>query len=1169
MGKIMKTMNGNTAAAYVSYAFTEVAPIYPITPSSDMSELVDAWSANGKKNIFGEQVQVVELQSEAGAAGSMHGALSAGALATSFTSSQGLLLMIPNMYKMSGELLPGVIHVAARALSTHALSIFGDHQDVMACRQTGFAMLSSSSVQEILDLGAVAHLSAIKLRVPFVHFFDGFRTSHEFQKVEMVDYEDYKSLVDKDAIQEFRMRSMNPERPYTKGTAQNPDVYFQAMEASNLKYEAVGEVVCDYMEKLGNLTGRHYKPFDYYGAPDADRIIIAMGSVNETIEETIDYLMAQGEKVGLIKVRMYRPFVKDYLLREIPETVKRIAVLDRTKEKGALYEPLHLDILGAFVEEENAPKIVGGRYGLGSKNTTPSQIKAVYDNLKEEEPKDRFTIGINDDVTHTSLEEKEEITTEPLDTIKCKFWGFGSDGTVGANKSAIKIIGDGTDMYAQAYFAYDSKKSGGVTISHLRFGNEPIKSTYLITRPDFISCSKQSYVFNYDLLEGIKEGGTFLLNTIWSPDELSEKLPASLKREIYEKKIDFYTIDATEIAEEIGLGNRTNMITQSAFFALSKVLPIEDAVERLKVSIKETYGKKGDKIVNMNYEAVDRGVSEVVKIDVPESWKDAKDEEVKDVKEIPEYVKNILFPLNAQQGDKTPVSAFIGAEEGMMPAGTTKYEKRGVAVHVPHWHAENCIQCNQCSLVCPHAVIRPFLLNEEDVANKPEGFETVAAKGKGLEDLQYRIQISVLDCTGCGNCANTCPAPNKALIMEPLEQELSETKNWDYAVELEVKDDVMPDNTVKGSQFKQPLLEFHGACAGCGETPYATLVTQLFGDRMMIANASGCSSIWGGSYPSAGYCTNAKGYGPTWASSLFEDNAEYGYGMALAVKKLRNTIKHHMEEFMKNNKGSEMEETFTKWIENMKNPEVTKELKDVIVDLTKDSDNENLQEIYKLKDYLIKKSIWSFGGDGWAYDIGYGGLDHVMASGEDFNILVFDTEVYSNTGGQSSKSTPRAAVAKFAAGGKRVRKKDLGAMLMTYGYVYVAQVAMGSNMNQLLKAIKEAESYDGPSIVICYAPCINHGISTGMGTTIAQEKKAVNTGYWHLYRYNPLLEKEGKNPFVLDSKEPTEPFQSFLDTEVRFTSLKKTFPEIAQELYDMAEDDAKARYNRYKKMAQN
>ena len=1164
----MKTMNGNTAAAYVAYAFTEVAPIYPITPSSDMSELIDAWSANGKKNIFDEQVQVVELESEGGAAGAMHGALSAGALATSFTSSQGLLLMIPNMYKMSGELLPGVLHVAARALSTHALSIFGDHQDVMAARQTGFAMLSSSSVQEILDLGAVAHLSAIKLRIPFLHFFDGFRTSHEFQKVEVVDYEDYKKLVDFDAIQEFRMRSMNPERPYTKGTAQNPDVYFQGAEVSNLKYEGVGPVVVEYMEKLGELTGRHYKPFDYYGAEDADRIIIAMGSVNETIEETIDYLLEKGEKVGMIKVRMYRPFVSEYLLREIPKTVKKIAVLDRTKEKGALYEPLHLDILGAFADVENAPVIVGGRYGLGSKNTTPSQIKAVFDNLKEEAPKNRFTIGINDDVTHTSLEEKEEIMTEPKDTIKCKFWGFGSDGTVGANKSAIKIIGDGTDMYAQAYFAYDSKKSGGVTISHLRFGNEPIKSTYLITKPDFISCSKQSYVYNYDLLEGIREGGTFLLNTIWNEEELNEKLPAKLKREIYNKKINFYTIDATMIAERIGLGNRTNMIMQAAFFKLSNVLPIYEAIDRLKKSIKDTYGKKGDNIVRMNYEAVDAGVEEIVKINVPESWKDAVDEEVQDVKDLPDYVKNILIPLNAQLGDKTPVSAFVGAEEGMMPSGTTKYEKRAVAVNVPHWIPENCIQCNQCSFVCPHAVVRPFLLNESEEVNKPETFETVKAKGKQLEGLTYRIQASVLDCTGCGSCANTCPAPNKALVMTPLGDELGQKENWEYAETLEVKDNLMDDSTVKGSQFKQPLLEFHGACAGCGETPYATLVTQLFGDRMMIANASGCSSIWGGSYPSAGYCTNKEGKGPTWASSLFEDNAEYGYGMALAVKKLRNSIKHHMIAYIEENKSSEINDVFNKWIENMKDPEITKELKAQIVDFTKDKEDKHLQEIYKLRDFIIKKSIWSFGGDGWAYDIGYGGLDHVMASGEDFNVLVFDTEVYSNTGGQSSKATPRAAVAKFAAGGKRVRKKDLGAMLMTYGYVYVAQVAMGSNMNQLLKAIKEAESYDGPSIVICYAPCINHGIKTGMGTSIAQEKKAVECGYWHLYRYNPELEKEGKNPFTLDSKEPTASFQEFLDTEVRYTSLKKTFPQIAQELYDMAEEDAKARYARYKKMAE-
>ncbi|RVU55665.1 pyruvate:ferredoxin (flavodoxin) oxidoreductase [Anaerosphaera multitolerans] len=1165
--KKMVTMNGNTAAATVAYAFTEVAPIFPITPSSDMSEHIDAWAANGKKNIFGEEVQVTELQSEAGAAGAMHGALSAGALSTSFTSSQGLLLMIPNMYKMSGELLPGVLHVAARALSTQALSIFGDHQDVMACRQTGFAMLSSSSVQEILDLGAIAHLTAIKTRIPFLHFFDGFRTSHEFQKVEVVDYEDYGKLLDREALQDFRMKSMNPERPYTKGTAQNPDVYFQAMEASNPMYEAVVPAVEDYMKKLGDITGRYYKPFDYYGAEDAERIIIAMGSVNETIEETVDYLIKQGEKVGMIKVRLYRPFSKEALLREIPKTVKYISVLDRTKEKGSPYEPLHLDIIGAYADEAEKPVIVGGRYGLASKDTTPSQIKAVFDNMKEAKPKDRFTIGIIDDVSHTNLEIKETISTEPEDTIKCKFWGFGSDGTVGANQSAIAIIGDGTDMYAQAYFSYDSKKSGGVTISHLRFGNKPIKSTYLITKPDFVSCSKQSYVYNYNLLEGIKEGGVFLLNTIWNEEELTEHLPAKLKREIYEKKIKFYTIDATEIAEEIGLGNRTNMIMQAAFFKLSKVLPIDEANERLKVSIKETYGNKGDKIVNMNNQAVDEGFDKVVEIKIPESWKDAVDEV--EEKDYPEYVKNILFPLNAQQGDKTPVSAFKGVEEGIMPTGTARYEKRGIAVHVPKWDASKCIQCNQCSFVCPHAVIRPFLLNEEEAANKPESFETIAAKGKGLEGLEYRIQPSVLDCTGCGNCADVCPAKEKALVMVPLEEELYQEENWDFAMTIEPKEDLMPDNTIKGSQFKQPLLEFHGACAGCGETPYATLVTQLFGDRMLIANASGCSSIWGGSFPSAGYCKNKEGRGPAWASSLFEDNAEYGYGMALAVKKLRNTIKLQMEEYMKNNPGSEAEGIFKEWIENMKDPDKTKALKKPIEDFTRDSTDKNLQEIYKLRDYLMKQSIWSFGGDGWAYDIGYGGLDHVMASGEDFNILVFDTEVYSNTGGQSSKSTPRAAVAKFAAGGKRVRKKDLGAMLMTYGYVYVAQVAMGANMNQLIKALKEAESYDGPSIVICYAPCINHGLINGMGKTVAQEKFAVDTGYWHLYRYNPELEKDGKNPFVLDSKEPTLPFQSFLDSEVRYTSLKKTFPEIAQELYDMAEEDSAARYNRYKKMAEN
>ncbi|WBW49876.1 pyruvate:ferredoxin (flavodoxin) oxidoreductase [Peptoniphilus equinus] len=1160
--KHMKTMNGNTAAAYVAYAFSEVAPIYPITPSSDMSELIDAWAANGKENIFGEQVQVSELQSEAGAAGAMHGALSAGVLATSFTSSQGLLLMIPNMYKMSGELLPGVLHVAARALSTHALSIFGDHQDVMATRQTGFTMIASSSVQEIIDLGAVAHLSAIKSRIPALHFFDGFRTSHEIQKVEVIDYDDYKKLVDFDAIQAFRMKAMNPNRPYTKGTAQNSDVYFQAAESTNQQYIDVVDTYVHYMDEIGKLTGRHYKPFDYYGAPDAERIIISMGSVNETIEETVDYLNDHGEKVGFVKVRLYRPFSKKHLLDVIPPSVKAIAVLDRTKEKGAPFEPLHLDVLSAFSEESDAPTIVGGRFGLASKNTTPSHIKSVYDNLAQAQPKNNFTISIVDDVTHTSLPVNDTINTEPKDTIKCKFWGFGSDGTVGANKSAIKIIGDGTDMYAQAYFAYDSKKSGGVTISHLRFGSTPIKSTYLITQPDFISCSKQSYVHQYDLLEGIKDGGKFLLNTIWSEDELKDNLPLEMKKTLVEKHIEFYTINATGIAAEIGLGSRTNMIMQSAFFKLAEVLPIDEAVTKLKESIKATYGKKGDKIVNMNYAAVDKGIEELKRINLDASWCEGEDHT--EVRDVPEYVEKILIPLNAQKGDATPVSAFVGVEEGSMPSGTSRYEKRGVAVDVPHWYIENCIQCNQCSYVCPHAVIRPFLLNDDEVANKPESFETLDAKGKGLEGLQYRIQMSVLDCTGCGNCADVCPAKNKALVMQPLGDEMDQTDNWEFAMTVEPKEDLMADTTVKGSQFKQPLLEFHGACAGCGETPYATLVTQLFGDRMLIANASGCSSIWGGSYPTSVFCKNKFGHGPAWASSLFEDNAEYGYGMALAVKKLRNSIKKYMEDYMQD-KGNV--DIFKEWIDNMKDPKVTRRLEKDIVAMVEGSDDMNLKEIAKLKDYLVKQSIWSFGGDGWAYDIGYGGLDHTMASGEDFNILVFDTEVYSNTGGQSSKSTPRAAVAKFAAGGKRVRKKDLGAMLMTYGYVYVAQVAMGADMNQLLKAIHEAESYDGPSIVICYAPCINHGLLKGMGKSVAQEKRAVEAGYWHLYRYNPRLAEEGKNPFSLDSKEPTGSFQEFLDSEVRYTSLKKTFPEIAEELYNMAEEDSKFRYERYKKLA--
>ena len=1174
MAKVMKTMDGNTAASHVAYAFTDVAAIYPITPSSTMAELVDEWSANGSKNIFGQEVLVKEMQSEAGAAGAVHGSLSAGALTTTFTASQGLLLMIPNMYKMAGELLPAVFHVTARALAGHALSIFGDHQDVMAARQTGFALLASGSVQETMDLAGVAHLAAIKGRVPFLHFFDGFRTSHEIQKIEVMDYKDLEKLVDYDALNEFRQRALNPERPYTKGTAQNPDIYFQAAEAANPYYEKVVDVVVEYMNEINKITGRDYKPFNYYGHPEAERVIVAMGSVTETIEETIDYLMEKGEKVGVIKVHLYRPFAPEYFFDVLPKTVKKVAVLDRTKEKGAVAEPLHLDVKNIFYDSDIRPVIVGGRYGLGSKDTTPSQILAVYENLNQDKPRDRFTIGIVDDVTNLSLDIKEVINTEPEGTIKCKFWGFGSDGTVGANKQAIKIIGDDTDMYAQGYFAYDSKKSGGVTISHLRFGHEPIKSTYLITDADFISCSKQSYVYQYDLLKGLKDGGTFLLNCTWNEEELDSHLPTSMKRYIAEHNINFYTIDATKMAVDIGLGGRINMIMQSAFFKLAEVLPLEEAVAHLKKSIVDEYGNKGEEVVKMNYEAVDKGIDSLVKIDVPATWKDAEAEVVEDNKDVPEFIEKVLKPMNRQEGDDLPVSTFVGREDGSFPHGTSAYEKRGIAVDVPKWIPENCIQCNQCSYVCPHAVIRPILVNEEEKNNAPETFETLKATGKGLEEYGFKIQISPLDCTGCGNCADVCPAKQKALVMTPFEEEYEvEAKNWEYAMTVKAKTDVMDEFSIKGSQFQEPLLQFSGACAGCGETPYVKLITQLFGDRMMIANATGCSSIWGGSAPSMPYCKNQEGKGPSWANSLFEDNAEYGYGMAVAVSQMRDKLEDLMKEFVELNIDEELNTHFNAWIEGKKDAKASKAATGMILPrLNKEVDNargkEILAEIEELKDYLIKRSMWIFGGDGWAYDIGFGGLDHVLASGEDINILVLDTEVYSNTGGQSSKATPTAAVAKFAASGKRVTKKNLGLMMTSYGYVYVAQVAMGSNMNQLMKALKEAESYDGPSIVIAYAPCINHGIRTGMGTTIKQEKKAVDTGYWHLFRFDPRLKDEGKNPFVLDSKEPTEPFMDFINSEVRYTSLRRTFPEVADELFAAAEKDAKDRYEQYKKMAE-
>ncbi len=1171
--KTMKTMDGNTAAAYVAYALTEVAAIYPITPSSSMGEYVDEWAAYGKKNIFGQEVKVSELQSEGGASGAVHGALEAGALTTTFTASQGLLLMIPNMYKISGELLPAVFHVSARTVATHALSIFGDHSDVMATRQTGFALLASGSIQEIMDLGGVAHLSAIKSRVPFVHFFDGFRSSHEIQKIEVMDYRDIEKLLDYDAVTHFRNRALNPEHPVTKGTAQNPDIFFQARESANRFYEEAPKVVADYMEKISKLTGREYKPFNYIGAKDADYVIVAMGSVTETIEETVDYLNKMGEKVGAIKVHLYRPFSKEYFLDALPKTVKKIAALDRTKEPGSLGEPLYQDIKTLFYTMEDRPIVVGGRYGLSSKDTTPSQIKAVFDNLKLESPKNGFTIGINDDVTHTSLKIKENIVTDPEGTIRCKFWGLGSDGTVGANKNAIKIIGDNTDLYAQGYFAYDSKKSGGLTISHLRFGKNPIKSTYLISNADFVACHKQTYVNQYDLLRGLKDEGIFILNCQWGSDELDKKLPAKMKKYIADHNINFYIIDATDIAEDIGLGTRINMIMQAAFFKLANVIKIEDAVKYMKEAIEKTYGKKGKEIVGMNKKAVDKGIDAIVKIDVPDSWKDAV--ETADIVEAqePDFIKNILRIMIKQEGDSIPVSAFSGVEDGTFPPGTTAYEKRGTAVKVPQWQSENCIQCNQCSFVCPHAAIRPVLLTDKEAKDVPENFKTIEAKGKGLDGFKYRMQVSVLDCTGCGNCEDVCPAKNKALVMKPFSTQEEQIKNWDYAVKVPVKENAVPSTTVKGSQFKQPLFEFSGACAGCGETPYAKLVTQLFGDRMIITNATGCSSIWGGSAPSIPYTTNAEGKGPAWANSLFEDNAEYGYGVALGIKQIRGKLENLMEELLSMKISPDLKQAISEWILGKEDEQISrtssvKLLKLLEKDTGSGKANALRSKILELKDYLIKKSVWIFGGDGWAYDIGYGGLDHVLASGENVNVLVFDTEVYSNTGGQSSKATPTGAVAKFAASGKKVKKKDLGLMAITYGYVYVAQIAMGANKNQTLKAFIEAEKYNGPSLIIAYSPCINHGIKIGMGHSQLREKQAVEAGYWHLYRHNPELKKEGRNPFSLDSREPKESFKDFLMGEVRYSSLVKTFPENAKKLFKKAETEAREKYESYKKMAE-
>ncbi|RJE47571.1 MULTISPECIES: pyruvate:ferredoxin (flavodoxin) oxidoreductase [unclassified Dehalobacter] len=1173
------TMDGNEAAALASYALTEVAAIFPITPSSPMAEGIDEWSAHGKKNIFGQPVKVVEMESEAGAAGAVHGSLASGALTTTYTASQGLLLMIPNMYKLAGELLPAVFHVSARALATHALSIFGDHQDVMACRQTGFALLASTNVQEAQDLGYVAHLSAIQSRIPFLHFFDGFRTSHEYQKISLIEQEAIQKIVDDQALQDFRDHSLCPEHPVVKGSTQNPDVYFQFREVSNPFYEKVPDIVEGYLREIEKISGRVYHPFNYYGAPDAENIIVAMGSVCDTVEETIDVLQKRGEKVGMVIVHLYRPFSAKYFFAVLPASVKKIAVLDRTKEPGALGEPLYLDILELFRHTSDGtpepivhqPVIVGGRYGLGSKDTTPSQILAVYQNLKQDKPKNHFTIGIVDDVSDTSLPEGEWLDTTPEGTINCKFWGLGSDGTVGANKSAVKIIGDNTDLYAQAYFSYDSKKSGGTTVSHLRFGTKPIKSRYLVFSADYIACHNQSFIYHYDLLKGIKKNGTFVLNCPWqSVDELEEHLPADLKKTIFQNNIHFYVIDAIDIASQIGLGGRINMVMQAAFFKLANVISIEDAVRYLKSSIEKTYARKGQKIVDMNKAAVDQGINRLIRIEAPASWENAQDEKT-ERKEEPEFIKKIHRPIARSEGDELPVSTFLGMEDGTTPLGTTAYEKRGIAVQIPEWQIDKCIQCNQCSYICPHATVRPFLLDDQEKDRAPETFKTKEATGRGLEGLHYRIQIAPLDCTGCMNCADICPAPGKALIMKPAEHEIEmEAENWEYALSIRPKEDRIDRYILKGSQFIRPLLEFNGACPGCGETPYIKLLTQLFGERMMIANATGCSSIWGGSYPSIPYTTNAEGRGPAWANSLFENNAEYGYGMYLGALQIRERIFALMQEALTMELSEEIKTVFREWLDTYQDGErsLTASAK-VLQALNSNAAPSHplIREILKRKDYLVKRSVWAIGGDGWAYDIGYNGVDHVLASGDDVNLFVMDTEVYSNTGGQSSKATPTAAIAKFAAAGKKIRKKDLGMMAMSYGYVYVAQIAMGANMIQTIKAITEAERYRGPSLVIAYSTCFNHGLKNGMGMSLAQQKKAVEAGYWHLYRYNPDLKQQGKNPFILDSKEPKGNFKEFLESEIRYASLKNVFPEIAEDMFHLAERHAAERYESYRKMA--
>ncbi len=1171
MARKMKTMDGNNAAAHVAYAFTDVAAIYPITPSSVMADEVDKYATAGRKNLFGREVQVTEMQSEGGAAGAVHGSLSAGALTTTFTASQGLLLMIPNMYKMAGELLPSVIHVSARALTSHALSIFGDHSDIYACRQTGYAMLCSTNPQECMDLAAVAHLSAIKGRVPFMHFFDGFRTSHEIQKVAMWDYEDLADMLDWDAVDAYRRRSLNPEHPVTRGTAQNDDIFFQAREACNVYYDAVPEIVVEYMNKVNEKLGTDYKPFNYYGAPDAENVIVAMGSVNDCTEEVIDYLTAKGEKVGLLKVRLYRPFVADYMLSQLPETVKNITVLDRTKEPGSIGEPLYLDVLAAI----NGSKFTGvnvytGRYGLSSKDTTPGDIIAVYRNMEADQPKRRFTIGIVDDVTNLSLPVVENPDTTPAGTSSCKFWGLGADGTVGANKNSIKIIGDHTDMYAQGYFAYDSKKSGGLTVSHLRFGDKPIKSTYYISKADFVACHNPSYVHKYDMVDDLKEGGSFLLNCPWSGEELEEKLPAKMKRIIAQKKINFYTIDGIKIGKEIGLGGRINTILQSAFFTIANIIPKDDAIKYMKDAATKSYSKKGQAIVDMNHAAIERGATDFVKVEVPASWADAEGELEKVVStngkpEVLEYVNTILHPVNAYKGNQLPVSAFKNHIDGTVPQGTAAYEKRGIAVDVPSWNSENCIQCNFCSYVCPHAAIRPVAMTADEAAAAPAA--TKKAPMMAMPGMTFTMTVSTLDCTGCGSCAQVCPGKkgNKALEMKPADGEMDQQEVFAYGLDLPVKPDVaakFKETTVKGSQFKQPLLEFSGACAGCGETPYAKLATQLFGDRMFIANATGCSSIWGASAPATPYTVNKEGRGPAWHNSLFEDNAEFGYGMVLGQNAIRDRLADYVRVISEKTSKEDVKSACEEYLSTITNSGENKIAAQALIEKLEEISGCDC-EVGKLakktladKDQLAKKSMWIFGGDGWAYDIGFGGLDHVIASGKDVNILVFDTEVYSNTGGQASKATPSGSIAQFAAAGKATNKKDLAAIAMTYGNVYVAQVSMGADYNQCIKAFVEAESYDGPSIIICYAPCINHGIKGGMTIAQIEEKKAVQSGYWNIYRYNPRLIEQGKNPLIVDSKAPTMSYRDFIMGEVRYNALSRANPERADLLFNRAEQQA-------------